>query len=119
MSTTATARPSKSVAVTIIGLLALLFGIGDAALGSNFIFGGAADEKRLEHDPAGGFAFLLQILAGLVIVVGVAFLLTGVLGMVAGLGVLWRKPWGRILTFLAAVLAVLWGLASLSFYNQG
>jgi hypothetical protein len=52
-------------------------------------------------------------------VIGVAFLLQGVLGMLAGLGVLWHKPWGRIMTFVVAVLAILWGLASLGFYDQG
>jgi hypothetical protein len=48
--------------------------------------------------------------AGLMTVIGVASLLQGVVGMLAGLGVLWRKQWGRIVTFILAVLAILWGL---------
>ena len=52
------------------------------------------------------------------IVIGVAFVPQGILEMLAGSGVLWRKQWGRILTFIVAVLAILWGVASLGAYTQ-
>ncbi len=42
--------------------------------------------------------------------VGIAFLPLGILGLLAGLGVLLRKQWGRILAFVLATLAVLLGL---------
>ena len=52
------------------------------------------------------------------IVIGVVFLVLGVTGMLAGLGVLWRKPWGRILAFILTVPAIVVGLLSLSAYKQ-
>jgi hypothetical protein len=113
MSTAPPAEPSKSIAVTVIGLLTLLLGGAYATLGGCFVFVGLAGVARLEDDPAGGFGPILQILAGFVAVVGVALLLQGVPGMLAGLGVLFRKQWGRRLTLILAVLAFLWGLASL------
>jgi hypothetical protein len=40
--------------------------------------------------------------------------LRGGFGLLAGLGVLWRKQWGRILTFILAILAVIVGLLLLN-----
>jgi hypothetical protein len=119
MSIATPAGPGRSVAVRVIGLITLLVGVAYAVLGGDALVVGTAAERRLENDPAGGLGFLLQIVAGFVIVIGVAFLLQGLLGMLAGLGVLWYKPWGRVMTFILAVLAILWGLASLSFYDRG
>jgi hypothetical protein len=44
-----------------------------------------------------------------VIAIGVAFLPLGLAGLLGGLGALLRKQWGRILTFILAVLAILLG----------
>jgi hypothetical protein len=43
----------------------------------------------------------------------------GVLGVLAGSGALGRRRWGRVLTFLVAVLAVLWDLLFLGGHDQG
>jgi hypothetical protein len=121
MSTTTAlvAGPSKNVAVTVIGLITMLWGGVHAALGSGLILVGASLQRNLRpDDPAGGFAPILWILEGLAIFLGVLFLLQGVLGMLAALGVLLHKQWGRILTFIMAGLAILWGLLSLSAYNS-
>jgi hypothetical protein len=49
--------------------------------------------------------FALAIL----LVAGVVFLMQGVAGMLAGSGVLLRRQWGRIVTFILAVPTILWG----------
>ncbi len=110
MSTTPT-RVSKprTVTATVLGLLTLLLGGGYLVMGGSLVWGGAA----MANDPAGGWGPLLQVFAGLIIVLAIPFLLQGVLGLLAGCGVLMRKRWGRLLTFPLAVLAGLWGLAFL------
>lgn len=119
MSNAATAGPSKTVAVTALGLITVLLGGVYAALGGIVIYTGAAALKKLQDDPAGGFGFLLRFLAGFVAVIGVALLVQGVFGILAGLGVLGRSQWGRVLTFIWSVLVILGGLASLAFSDQG
>jgi hypothetical protein len=119
MSSTAPSGLSKSIAVTVLGLLTLLWGGAHAAWGGWIIFAGADLGVRMQDDAAaGGFAYLLRLLADFMIVVGVAVLLQGALGMLAGWGDLLHKPWGRILTFIVAVLAILWGLLFLSGYQR-
>jgi hypothetical protein len=51
------------------------------------------------------------IVPAFIIVFGAAFLLLGILVLLAGVGLLWRKQWGRVLTFILAVVAILLGLA--------
>jgi hypothetical protein len=113
MSTTVPVGPSKSVAVTVIGLITLLCGGGYAVLGGSFILGGAG--WLVQPDPAMGpvLGTWLTFLAAVLGMVGVLFLLFGVLVLLAALGVLWRKQWGRILTYIVAVLAILLGLLCL------
>jgi hypothetical protein len=99
--------------------MTILWGGAHAVLGGCLIFSGDAIEKNLRpDDPAGGLAPVLWIMAGLMIVIGVVFLLLGVPGMLAGLGILWRKQWGRILAFIMAVPAIMVGLLTLSAYKQ-
>jgi hypothetical protein len=119
MSNAALARPSKSVALIVLGLITLLLGGAHAAVGVCLIFGGDAMTRPLrEGDLMGGIAVVLWLTGALMIVIGVAFVPQGILEMLAGSGVLWRKQWGRILTFIVAVLAILWGVASLGAYTQ-
>jgi len=117
------AGASKSVAVTVIGLITLLCGGGYAALGGDFILGGAGwfvhpnpELVHVQPEPDMGtiLGVWLTLGAAVLIVVGVLFLLLGVLVLLAAMGVLWRKQWGRILTFIVAVLAILLGLLCLS-----
>ena len=112
MSTLALARPSKSVAVTVLGLSTLLWGGAYAAWGGYFIFEGAAVLGHLwATAPVDGD--FQRSFAHLAVVVGVVILLRGVLGLLGGLGVLMRKQWGRLLTLIVAVLAIWGGLHSL------
>jgi hypothetical protein len=83
-------------------------------MGGTIVWGGAA----MANDPAGGWGPLLRVFAGLIVVLAVPFLLQGVLGLLAGCGVLMRKPWGRLLTFPLAVLAGLWGFAFLGDFEH-
>ena len=107
MSTTPAAGASNTVAVTVLGLITLLIAGVYLAIGGVLTWGGAA----MANDPAAGWGPLLEVFAVLTAVLGVLFLLQGVLGLLAGWGVLKRKRWGRLLTFPLAVLAVMWGLA--------
>jgi hypothetical protein len=114
MSTIVAAGASKSVAVTVIGLITLLCGGGYAALGGNFLFGGASWLVRPDPNIGPVLGVWLTLGAAVLVVVGILFLLLGILVLVAALGLLWRKHWGRILTFIVAVLAILLGLLWLS-----
>ena len=119
MSNAALVRPSKSVALIVLGLITLLLGGTHAALGVCLIFAGDAMTRPLrEGNPMYGIAVVAWIAGALMIVIGVVFVPQGILEMLAGSGVLWRKQWGRILTFLVAVLAILWGVACLGAYAQ-
>jgi hypothetical protein len=98
------------MALTVLGWLTLLLGLAYGVLGVIFTFTGTTAQRQLQGDPAGGLGFLLEVVAGFVSIIGVAFLLQGLLGVLAGLGCLLGKPWGRIPTYLLAVLAILWGV---------
>jgi hypothetical protein len=96
--------------VTALGLVTLLLGAAYAALGGQLIFAGVGWFVRMDRDPWAQIAGLFGLVPAIVIVIGVTFLPLGALGVLAGLGVLWRKPWGRILGFILAVPATLLGL---------
>jgi hypothetical protein len=107
MSTEVPGRPRKSVAVTILGLSTLLLGGGYGAQGGQLILAGTswfAQPEQQQKAPLG------PIGPAVLIVFGVAFLPLGLLGLLAGAGVLLRNQWGRILAFVLAVLAILLGL---------
>jgi hypothetical protein len=111
---TATTASGKNIAVTVIGLFTMLWGASYAALGGSVIFGATAMMAEHPGDHTGGLAdvdhWVASMFAGLTTVIGFALLLQGSVGILAGLGVLWRKQWGRIGTFILAALAILWGL---------
>jgi hypothetical protein len=99
------------LAVTAIGILTILWGGIYAVLGGLLAFAGDSLWGNLDpNDPVGGFGPILKILAGLMVVVGVVWLLQGIPSVLAGWGVLLRKQWGRIPTFLVALLAMFWSL---------
>ncbi len=97
----APARRSRSIAVTVLGLGTLLVGGGYLALGCLLVSGG---------DPWGPGVSLYYFGPAFVIVVGVASLALGLLGLLAGSVVLLRKRWGRVPAFVLAVVAALAGL---------
>jgi hypothetical protein len=110
MSYVALARPSKTVAVTVIGALTLFLGGYCAAFGGWAIFAGADWFAHPSKEPLVQVIALGGIVSALIIVFGAVFLLLGILALLAGLGVLWRKQWGRILAFIVAAVAILLGL---------
>jgi hypothetical protein len=114
MSNAKPARASKSVAVTVIGLLTLVCGGGYATLGGSFILAGTGWFEQADPDPWKQIGALFGILPVLLVVIGVPFLVFGILLVLAALGVLWRKQWGRIVTIIAAVPVILLGLLWLS-----
>jgi len=110
MHTAEPAGASKSVAVTIMGLITLLCGGGYAALGGQFILAGGGWFVQPDPNPWKQLGAWFGLGAVLFIAVGIVFVLLGIALLLAGLGVLWRKQWGRILTSIVAVLAILLGL---------
>ena len=114
VSTAAPTRPSNRIAVTVLGLITLLLGGVYAALGGQLILGGAGWFAQPSGDPWVQVIALGGIVPATIILLGIAFLVQGLLGLLGGSGVLLRRPWGRILTFILAVLAILLGLAWVS-----
>jgi hypothetical protein len=110
MSNAAYARPSKSVAVTVLGLLTLLLGCAYAAFGGSAIFAGTDWFVHGNKEPMADVIALGGIVPGFIIMFGIAFLPPGLLALCAGVGTLLRKQWGRILTYVVAVMAILLGL---------
>jgi hypothetical protein len=111
MSSETTVRAEKSVAVTAIGILTILWGGIYSVLGGMLAFAGDSLWGNLDpNDPVGGFGPILKILAGLMMVIGVVWLVQGIPALFAGWGVLQRRQWGRIPTFLVALLAMFWSL---------
>jgi hypothetical protein len=96
--------------VTILGLSTLLLGGAYAAVGGWVIFAGADMLVHPSKDPWIQLATFYGIVPALLIVLGLAVLPLAILGLLAGLGVLLRKQWGRVLTFTVAVVAILLGL---------
>src|SRR5262245_40996489 len=120
MSTGIGTRTHRSVAVTVVGVATLLLGVGYTILSSVFIYSGVHAAQTLPDDDATqGWAPLLAFVSGIVALIGVLFVAPGVLGITAGAGVLCRKPWARVLTFLVAAVALLWGVAFLALSDHG
>jgi hypothetical protein len=85
-------------------------GAAYAALAGGLIIAGADLLIRPTQEPVVRVFALGGIVPALIVALGIAFLLPGILALLAGLGVLLRKQWGRILTLIVAVLAILLGL---------
>src|SRR6185437_851772 len=112
--TAAPKEPNTWVAVTLLGLITLLLGGAYAALGGCLILAGAGWFGPPGGDPWVQIIALGGIVPAMIILLGIAFLAQGLLGLLAGLWVLLRKQSGRILTFILGVLAILLGLAWVS-----
>jgi len=120
MNTTFATRPHKSLAVTVVGLATLLLGVGYTILGCVFIYSGVHAAQTLPDDDATqGWGPFLAFVSGIVALIGVLFVAPGVVGIAAGAGVLYRKSWGRVLTFLIAAVAIVWGVAFVAISDHG
>jgi hypothetical protein len=109
--------------VTLIGLSTLLWGVVYVGIGVYLTIAGGNAAKRFVggggEDMAGGLGPFLAIIFELIAFVGICLILAGAAAMVAGLGVLLRKQWGRILTFVVSGLVLLLGLCIVTAYQEG
>jgi hypothetical protein len=111
MSIEPPARQSKNVAVMLLGAATLLVGGAYAGFGAFLVLAGTGWLVQPNSEPWLPALFLGRSIA---IVIGIAFLPLGTLGLLAGLGVLLRKEWGRTLTLFFAAVAFLLGLVWVS-----
>jgi hypothetical protein len=110
MRTTAPAGRINQSTLTVLGVITLVAGVSYAVFGGLLLFAGTSWFTEAREDPWQEIAGLFGIGAAIVIIVGLVFLSAGILGLLGGLGVVLRKEWGRVLTFILAVLAILFGL---------
>jgi hypothetical protein len=107
-------RPTTHVVITIFAAITLFIGFAYAAFGGWLIVAGASLLADPPADPWKQMAFLFGILPAFIVMIGLAFLPLGILGLLAGLGILLRRGWGRILTYILAASAALLGLVWLA-----
>lgn len=112
---------SRSGAVTAVAVVNFTLGFLQLLCGGCVAFGGGAlagfasqmsqQDPDLDPQSAEMLERAAQIGGGLIIALGIAYLLLGVMLLVAGYGVMNRRSWGRVLTLvlgaIAGILAVL------------
>jgi uncharacterized membrane protein (DUF2068 family) len=112
---------TESGAVTAVSVVNYLLGVLQLMCGGCLTFGGGVlaglggfmnqEEAGLDPEQAEAMEQVMQLGGGVIAVLGVAYLLFGVLLLVAGYGVMKRQRWGRTLTLvlggIAGVLAIL------------
>jgi hypothetical protein len=110
MRTAVTPGSRKTLAVTVVGVLTLVLAAIYAFVGGTLIYSGVRGTMTADEAAAQGWASTLRLVSGFVAGVGAMVLLQGILGLLAGVGVLGRRAWGRILALVLAVPVLLWGL---------
>jgi hypothetical protein len=108
MNNTPPATQGKSVAAKLIGLMTLLWGGAYTAVGARFLLVWA-DLWPIQNNDWSDRIIIERSVAHLALL-GVIFLVFGIIALAAVLGLFSRKPWGRVLTLLVAVLAISLGL---------
>lgn len=120
-SPSSTPPPGRSGAVTAVAVVNFVLGVlwlmcgGCVTFGGGLVAGLGGIIPQMENGAnregaefAGG---VVQVVGGLVFALGIAYVVFGILVLVAGYGVLNRQSWGRTMTLvlggLAAVLAIL------------
>jgi hypothetical protein len=130
-------RPArKSGAVTAVAVVNFVLGgflllcglvamLGGALLGNIFGQAGAAAKMPQGMDPEQAKVFnqLAQggggLIATIAAFIGICYLIVAVPAIIAGVGVLKRAQWGRILTLVLGVIAGLFALLSLASLPAG
>jgi hypothetical protein len=113
MSVVRASAQKKSILVTLLGLLNLALGGAYALLGGSALYAGIMAPANARANFGEDWALLATmfgIIPAILIVIGLAFLLFGVLMFLAGLGIIWRNEIARIVALILAVLVVLLGL---------
>jgi hypothetical protein len=104
-------KPNKTNMVTILGWATFLWG------GAHVVLGVFCDLPGDHWATTGAVGITpVQWIAGDAFDsnVGIAFAFQGILGILAGAGILLRLCWGRVLTLIVAGVAILWAVESLN-----
>src|SRR5262245_43550802 len=110
MTTSSATETGKNLAVTSIGVLTFLWGVAHAITGGWVVYGGIALAVHAIDNPWGPLITLFGLVPVLAVLIGIALFVLGVLAIIAGPGVLGRRQWARIMTFVVAPFAILMGL---------
>jgi hypothetical protein len=105
-------RAKRTLPITIIGGCTILIGIVHFITGGGLIFGGSMMVSETAEN-AGQWEAFLKIIGGMVAALGILFFLQGALMCAAGWGILKRRLWSWILTFIMALLTIFWGLTAM------
>jgi hypothetical protein len=108
MSSETQPAASKRDATIAVGCLTIAWGIRYVYLGIQLINSGY-ESSIDKHFVSEGMAAFFELMRIRMIEFGIIFLLQGIFGFTAARGVLLGRQWGRILTFLVAILAIYWG----------
>jgi len=110
-------KDSRSGAVTAVGVINIIVGSLGTLGGLCVTFGGGMLVAMVREGEFDGqfeeFDELPDWIAAFVVGIGVFFLLLGGTTIAAGIGVLQRKGWGRILTFVVGGIAGLMAVLSI------
>ena len=105
--------------MTVLGVLTLVLGCGYAAIGGGGIYAGTAWLADPPRDSWSQALSLGGLVPAFLIMISGFFLFLGLLWFLAATGVLLRRQYGRILSFILAVPTLLLGIAYLSSIDQG
>jgi len=123
MTAAPVAQPQGSLMVTlagvvllVIGILVTLAGVGLMAVG---LLARAAFETAVQNaDPVDYSVDAVRVFEGIFVFLGVIVVVYGLGELIAGIGVLLKRQWGRLLgvllSFIAGLLTTLVGLGALS-----
>ncbi len=114
MAATMPTRARRSLAVTIVGVATLLLAAGYAVTGTGLILVGTGWLLEPAGDPWKQIATLFGMLTGVLLAIGVVFVVLAMLVLLAALGLLRRQFGGLVLALGIAVLVILLGLLWLS-----
>jgi hypothetical protein len=103
-------RPAHGDSATVLGVLNVLAGLGYAGLAAYALAAGTSWLGTRAGDPWWPLASLFGLLPVLVIAFGVLAGAVAALAVLAAAGVTQGRTWGRVLSCLVAVVAILLGL---------
>jgi hypothetical protein len=106
-------RPERSGAVTGVAVISFVLGGLVILFGLCGLLGALVQAGEGMHGPGGGFAGLGNLGFAVAFVILLFILLWGIGAIVAGVGVINRRQWGRVLALVLGGIAAVAGLLSL------
>ena len=109
-------KPSRPTGVTILAILAILFGIGGLLFGGLLLAASAVIgtlDLTATYPTLAMYNLTTSTIATFVAIIGAVFLLLGILDLVVGIGFLGGKGWAWTLGMIVAVLNIIGGVAQL------